>query len=218
MFDKSVLLQGEQGPPGSDSTVPGPQGPPGESIVDPQGLFGADSTVPGPQGPLEADGFGSWSKLDKPDLLDLISFYNIGPYTLPPVKTNYDLVVQNSVTPSANTTYNLWQKDLRYLSAWSDLVACSNVAFRSSGDFIGVFSGSYNELQDKPEFSQPEYYENLSFFHHKSLTLTIQSNNLIPGLNLETTGSQLSWIRADRLICTEMSVGAKRPHITSRYT
>ena len=42
---------GVTGPPGADSTVPGPQGPPGESIVGPQGPPGADSTILGPQGP-----------------------------------------------------------------------------------------------------------------------------------------------------------------------
>jgi hypothetical protein len=48
-----------------------------------------------------------------------------------PVEINYDLVLGNSATPSANTTFNLGQKDLRYLNVWSDLVACSNVAFYS---------------------------------------------------------------------------------------
>ena len=83
---------------------------------------------------------------------------------LPPDETNFDLVVENSVTPSANTTSNLGQKDPRFLNTWSDLVACSNVAFHSEGNFIGAFSGSDNELRDKPELSQPDYYEVLSFF------------------------------------------------------
>jgi hypothetical protein len=59
---------------------------------------------------------------------------------------------------------------------------------------------------DKPEFSQSDYLETLSFLPDKSLTLTTQSNNLISGLNLETTGTQITWIRADRLICTKTSV------------
>lgn len=44
-------MQGPPGPPGADSTVPGPEGPQG-----PQGPTGADSTVPGPQGPQGAQG------------------------------------------------------------------------------------------------------------------------------------------------------------------
>ena len=123
-----------------------------------------------------------------------------------PVETNCDFVKQNSVTPSASTTYNLKQKDLRYLNVWSHLVACSNVAFHSGGNFIGAFSGSDNELRDKPEFSQPDYFKTLSFFPDKSLTSTAQSNNLISGLTLEAAGLPLSWSRVDRMICTEMSV------------
>ncbi len=95
---------------------------------------------------------------------------------LPPVETNYDLVMQNNVTPSANTTYNLGQKDLRYLNVWSDQVACSNIGFHSGGNFVGVFDGSYASLWDTPEL-----FEALTFFPDKSLTLTAQSNNLISG-------------------------------------
>jgi hypothetical protein len=195
LLDKPVLLQGEQGPPG-------------ESIVGPPGPPGVDSTVPGPRGPPGADGSGSWSTLDKPDWLDLnlISFSNIGPYMLPPVETNFDLVVQNSVTPNTNATYNLGQKDLRYLNVWSENVACSNIDFHENGNFIGVFDGSYNSLRGKPDsVSQPEYYETLTFLPDKSLTLTAQRTGVISGLNLEATGPQISWIRADRLVCTEMS-------------
>jgi hypothetical protein len=125
---------------------------------------------------------------------------------LPPVEINFDLVVQNSVTPSVTSTSNLGQKDLRYLNSWFDHVATSNIAFHSGGNFIGAFSGSYNELRDKPEFSQPDYFETISFFPDKSLTLTAQSNNLISGLTLEATGLPLSWFRVDRMSCTEMSV------------
>jgi hypothetical protein len=126
---------------------------------------------------------------------------------LPPAQTNYDIVMQNSVTVITNLTYNQGQKDLRYLNVWSDRVACSNVAFHSGRNFIKEFFGSYLQLRDKPTFSEPDYYyEALSFFPDKSLILTAQSNNLTAGLNLETTVTQLSWIRADRLFCTEMSV------------
>jgi hypothetical protein len=83
---------------------------------------------------------------------------------LPPVQTNFDLVVENSVTPSANTALNLRQKDLRYRNVWSDNMACSNIDFHSGGNFIGSFDGSYDSLRGKPEISHPDYYEVLSFF------------------------------------------------------
>ena len=100
----------------------------------------------------------TWGTVDSPDWTVLVSFSNIGPYMLPPVETNFDLVIGNSVTPSANTTFNLGQKDLRHLNVWSNNMACSNIDLHSGGNFIGVFSGSYNELRDKPELSQPDYY------------------------------------------------------------
>jgi hypothetical protein len=90
-----------------------------------------------------------------------------------------------------------------------DFVACSYIGFRQEGELIGSFSGSYIELWDKLTggVGAPEYYEAITFFPDKSLTLTAQSNHPISGLNLETSsGTQLSWIRADRLICTEVSV------------
>ena len=47
----------------------------------------------------------------------------------PPVETKYDIVVQSSVTPSANGVWNLGLKDLRYLNVWCDNLACSNLVF-----------------------------------------------------------------------------------------
>ena len=54
--------------------------------------------------------------------------------------------------------------------------------------------------------TQPDYYETLSFFPDKTLTLIAQSNNVISGLNLETSGPQLSYFRVERIVCTDMSV------------
>jgi hypothetical protein len=75
---------------------------------------------------------------------------------LPPVSTNYDLVVGNSVTPIANSTFNMGQKDLRCLIVWSENVACSNIDFHENGNFIGSFDGWYGSLRNKPELSQPD--------------------------------------------------------------
>ncbi len=110
--------------------------------------------------------------IDRSDWTELVSFSNIGPMMLP-LETNFDLVVQNSVTPCAHLTFNLGQKDLRYLNVWSDVVACSNIGFHQGGELIGSFSGSYNELRDKPTTNgTPEFYETLAFFPDKSLTMT----------------------------------------------
>ena len=115
-------------------------------------------------------------------------------------------MISASEIACANSTFNLGLKDFRFLRnrrsfyIWSDLVLCSN----ENGNFIGAFNGSYDSLRDKPEISQPNYYEVLSFSPDKSLTLIAARNNLISSLNLETTGP-LSWFTADRIICTEMS-------------
>jgi hypothetical protein len=87
-------------------------------------------------------------------------------------------------------------------------VATSNIGFNSGGNFIGAFDGSYDSLRGKPGVSstQPEFFETLTFFPDKSLTLTVEKNNLISGLNLNSSSGRLSWIRANRIICTEMSV------------
>ena len=82
---------------------------------------------------------------------------------LPPVETNFDIVVQKNVTPSAHLTNNLGQKDLRYLNVWSDVLACSHIGFHQEGNFIGAFSGSYNEPRDKPTFGAPGFYDILAF-------------------------------------------------------
>jgi hypothetical protein len=73
---------------------------------------------------------------------------------------------------------------------------------------VGSFSGSYNNLQDKPivVIGAPEYYELLPFFLDNTLTLMAQSNDLISGLELEVPGSQHSYFRADRLITKEISL------------
>ena len=65
----------------------------------------------------------------------------------PPAETNYDIVVQTSVTLSANEVWNLGQKDLRYLNVWCDNVTCSNMVFYDNGMFVESFSGSSNGMR-----------------------------------------------------------------------
>ena len=72
---------------------------------------------------------------------------------LSPAENHYDIVVQNSATPSADLAYNLGQKNLFYLNAHAEYVTCFKIGFQSGRNFIGSFSGSYNELRDKPLIS-----------------------------------------------------------------
>jgi hypothetical protein len=105
-----------------------------------------------------ASGIDYNSLINKLEWTDLISFSNIGPYMNPPEETNFDIVVQNSVTPSANLAYNLGQKLLRYRNVWTDNVICNTVAFHSDGVLNGTFTGSFTELRDKPDVSTPGPY------------------------------------------------------------
>jgi hypothetical protein len=91
------------------SREPGPPGP--QSVLGPQG-----ESIVGPPGPPGRDGVTTWSTIDRPDWTYLISFSHIGPYTFPPVQTNFNFVVGNNVTPSANLVFNMGQKDLRFLN------------------------------------------------------------------------------------------------------
>ena len=92
---------------------------------------------------------------------------------LPPDETNFTIVVQNNVTPSAHLTYNIGQNNLRYLNVWSEYMCCSNLIIQIGEDQL-QFNGSYNKLRDKPTVGAPGYYETLSFFPDKSLTLTAE--------------------------------------------
>jgi hypothetical protein len=127
-------------------------------------------------------------------------------YMLPPVETNFDLVVQNNVTSSVNLNSNLGQKELRYLNLHTEIATCSNIGLRLAINFIGTFSGSYNELRDKPIFRALDYYKTLSCFPDNTLASTTTSSNLISGLALEAPGAQLSYFKAGRIVATDMPV------------
>ena len=72
---------------------------------------------------------------------------------LPVAGTNYDIGVQSSATPSVDMAYNLGQKDLRYLNDHAEYMTYSEIGFQRDESFIEAFSGSCNELRDKPEWA-----------------------------------------------------------------
>ena len=127
----TAVVKGDKGDPGEPGAAgaKGNKGDPGEpgatGAKGDKGDFGEPGAAgaKGDKGDPGADGASSWSTIYRPDWTDLISFSNIDTYMLPPVETNYDIVVQNNVTPSANMTYNLGQNNLRYLNVWSENVA-----------------------------------------------------------------------------------------------
>ena len=74
---------------------------------------------------------------------------------LPPAEINYDIVVQNSVTPSVDMAYNLSLKDLRYLNVHAEYVTCTEIGFQSGGNFIGSFPGAITSSGTSPSFPIP---------------------------------------------------------------
>lgn len=91
--------------------------------------------------------------IDKPEFVNYFTFSNIGPFMFPPETTNLDVVVRNSLTPSINRAYNIGQRELRYRYVYSDYVSCSNICFFDGASAVKNFTGSYNELSDKPVLS-----------------------------------------------------------------
>ena len=148
----------------------------------------------------------TWGTIDRPDWTGLVSFSNIGPYILPPAETNFDIVVQNNVTPSAHLTYNLtWAKRpliSKLLVRKRVLLQFDHKKWRGPAPIQLV-------LQPAPRQTflwRARLLRDHSFLSGQELDFDGGIGNLISGLKLEISGPQLSWISADRLICTEMSV------------
>ena len=160
-------VAGPPGPPGADSTVPGPPGPPGTN--------GSDANVPSwvttSQGGVLLTNFGGtidasrvnnlpsggtadWATLSgRPEWTNHFTWENIGQYMWPDASTtNFDIVAQNSLTPSAHRVYNLGQAGRNWLLAYIQEVRTEAIRFFSgSFDTTGTyFTGSYTELRDLP--------------------------------------------------------------------
>ena len=92
----------------------------------------------------------NWTQITaKPDWTTNFSFENVGPFISPPEASNFDVVISNSLTPSVSSTYNIGQRGRRYNVVHSDFVNCHEIFF----DDFNPFSGSYNELRDRPSTS-----------------------------------------------------------------
>ena len=158
-------IQGDPGPTGADSVVPGPQGI--------QGIPGSDANVPSwvvaSQGSVLLTNFGGnldasridnlpvganpdWITLpNRPEWTNHFDWENVGPFILPPEGTNFDLIAQNSLSPSAHKIWNLGQQGRRWLYAYIDEVRTRAVTFFDTDPNTATFfTGSYNELRDKP--------------------------------------------------------------------
>ena len=174
-------IQGDPGPPGAASIVPGPQGDPG-----PPGADGSDANVPAwvaaTQAGVLLTNFGGnidasrvtnlpetstaeWVTLpNRPVWTNKFAWENVGPFLLTPESTNFDIVAANSITPSAHKTWNLGQQNRRWLYAYIDEVRTRGITFFDTDPFAATFfTGSYNELRDKPAAVDLSQYATQSY-------------------------------------------------------
>jgi hypothetical protein len=89
----------------------------------------------------------TWSTIDRPLWTNQFSWENIGPFMFPAETTNFDIVALNSITPSVNNTWNLGQNGRRFLHVYTETLRCRGIGFDTGST---SFTGSYNELRDKP--------------------------------------------------------------------
>ena len=175
---RRVLLEGDvdgsvEGSPGP----PGPPGPPGADGEDgapgPPGAPGDDANVPGwvtdNQVDVALSGFGGviaasrvtgiieadWDSLDgRPEWTNRFSIENIGSAMFPSAALNFDIVAEDSVTPQLHRTFNLGQAGRAWFLGYFQEVRAEAIRFHTESFFEGggtYFTGSYEELRDKPD-------------------------------------------------------------------
>ena len=113
---------------------------------------------------LPSGGNAEWSALtNRPEWTNHFAWENIGQYLINPEQTNFDIVAANSITPSAHKTYNLGQQGRRWAYVYADEVRSRGIGFFDTDPFQSTyFTGSYNELRDKPDIPAPPVLPDLS--------------------------------------------------------
>jgi hypothetical protein len=126
----------------------------------------------------------TWSTIDRPEWTNQFGWANVGPFISPAETTNFDIITNNSITPVSHQVYNLGQRYRRYNLVHTNFINCTTAVF-DDGVRQTYFSGSYNELRDRPaSVGQPDYYDRLDFFSDKRLSLTTMSTTEFSGLKL----------------------------------
>lgn len=161
-------IPGPQGPVGATGAT-GPQGPSGatgpQGPQGPQGPAGSDANVPGwvasTQGAVVGlTNFGGnldWSRINnkpsetwstisgRPTWTDKFDYQEIGQYMDPPVPSNFDVIISDSLTPGLNDAYNLGQDQLRWRYVYTrDLRVLNEIEFGFDMDVVLYRSGQGN--------------------------------------------------------------------------
>ena len=129
----------------------------------------------------ERHGLGN---IDRPEWKHQFSWSNVGPFITPPGTTNFDIITSNSITSVSHHVYNLGQRLRRYNVVHTENLNLTTAIF-DNGVRQTYFSGSYNELWDRPASAgQSDNYERLDFFSDKRLSLTLMTTTGFSGLKL----------------------------------
>ena len=100
----------------------------------------------------------TWATIDRPEWTNQFSWSYLGPFISPAETTNFDVITSNSITPVSHQVYNLGQRFRRYNVVHTENLNLTTAIF-DNGARHTYFSGSYNELRDKPE-----YFDQIDFF------------------------------------------------------
>jgi len=94
---------------------------------------------------------GNWIDIgDRPLWTCKFDYSNVGPMMEPTEDNNLDITTFDSITPDNHDAYNLGQHQLRYRHVFArELHATTGIHF--NGAWTNPFTGSYNELRDRPD-------------------------------------------------------------------
>ena len=113
-------------------------------LTGPAGPVGAkgDTGDTGPAGPAGPAGTTSWSGItDLPAWTAKLSYLDIGAHMWPPETSNFDVIVQDSITPITDVTYNLGQHGRRYRNLFAEAIQTSALRCAEGGS---IYLGSYD--------------------------------------------------------------------------
>jgi hypothetical protein len=163
----------------------------------------------------------TWSTIDRPEWTNQFSYSNIGPFISPSETTNFDIITNNSITPVVDKVYNIGQRFRRYNVVHTENLNLTTAIF-DNGVRQTYFSGSYNELRDKPTISggtwttlteKPEWttkfsYSNIGPLMHPTTSTNLDvviSDSMTPMLTSTYNIGQdrLRWLHifSDNVVC-----------------
>jgi len=143
------------------------------------------------------------------------------PFISPSETTNFDIITDNSITPVSHQVYNIGQRFRRYNVVHTENLNLTTAIF-DNGVRQTYFSGSYNELRDKPTISggtwstlteKPEWttkfsYSNIGPLMHPTTSTNLDvviSDSMTPMLTSTYNIGQdrLRWLHlfSDNVVC-----------------